>query len=494
MCVPHPRHTPLVLAILLVIGGSVYVEAQDTVYRPTIEASSQSPASEEGGASRWDPPEWFEVSGHIQGWNTPFNLLWEVPPLYKKGLAVSPLLERPFLIGDPCGARSAMSDSGFLFTADYTQFGQSVVDGGISSNMQYGGKLDGQIIWDAARANVIKGGFLQLRYEARYGQSTNTTAGVFSPPNIAMLVPLTADDLDSNQVAITDLFWVQSITPNIALLAGKVQAMDSGLNEFASGRGVHQFMNAQFVFNNALISTGPYSALAAGAIITPTDESWGYIAYQQFGEASTLSGFNNFDNGWLVATEWYQQYRLRCLPGGFNAGYIYAGDADLINFQGKAVPVPGVGLVPQSTDSTWATWFGVWQYVHVAENIGNRPVSLMNHEQDFAGIGVWARFGVAEAKSAPYPIAFSAGLGGKGTIAGRENDTWGIGYSYLDLEQGNLLVGGGTSRDRSHAFEGYYNVALTPSTNLTFDLQALEAPVIELGSPFILGARFNIAL
>jgi hypothetical protein len=39
-----------------------------------------------------------------------------------------------------------------------------------------------------------------------------------------------------------------------------------------------------------------------------------------------------------------------------------------------------------------------------------------------------------------------------------------------------------------------YNAALTPSTNLTFDLQFLQAPVFELGSPIILGLRYNASL
>jgi porin len=401
-------------------------------------------------------------------------------------------VERPFVLGDFGGARTALSKSGWLILSDYTQFCESVVSDGINDDLQYGAKTDTQFIWDAARAGVVPGGVFILRLETRYGESTNTTSGLLSPTNSAMFIPITPDNPDDDVAAITDLYWIQSISPNVALIAGKLQGYDSDLNEFASGRGVQQFQNFRHTINNALIVAGPYDALAAGAVVTPSETSWGYVLVEQYGDASTTSGFDNFDSGWVIGTEWYKQYRLGHLPGGFNLGYIYAGDADLINFSGKVVDVPGVGLVPQPAASTWGTWFGVWQYLNVAEEIGSRPIALLNHQQDVKGIGVWARVGIADEETCPYPFAFSAGLGGKGSLPGRDQDTWGIAYSFLDVEPASLAIAEGFSpRQRSHAFESYYNMSLTPGINLTFNLQVTEAPLKDFGTPFVLGTRLN---
>ena len=75
----------------------------------------------------WEIPAWFQESGHIQGWNSPFNLLWEIPPPYEEGLAVRPIVERPFVLGDFGGARTALSKSGWL-TGSHRSSGRKPAD------------------------------------------------------------------------------------------------------------------------------------------------------------------------------------------------------------------------------------------------------------------------------------------------------------------------------------------------------------------------------
>ena len=54
------------------------------------------------------------------------------------------------------------------------------------------------------------------------------------------------------------------------MLVGKLDTLDADPNEFASGRGKSQFMNANFLFNSVAALRLPYSTLGAGVLWLPT--------------------------------------------------------------------------------------------------------------------------------------------------------------------------------------------------------------------------------
>ena len=101
--------------------------------------------------------------------------------------------------------------------------------------------------------------------------------------------------------------------------------------------------------------------------------------------------------------------------------------------------------------------------------------------------------GAADKYTAPYKFAASIGLGGLGLIPHRPNDTFGIGYSYLDVTEINIVdhKGRGSIRSSTNTFEAYYGFALCDVANLTFDVQVAESELERLGRPVILGARLN---
>jgi hypothetical protein len=123
---------------------------------------------------------------------------------------------------------------------------------------------------------------------------------------------------------------------------------------------------------------------------------------------------------------------LNKLPGGGSISFYYGFDADFAKIRGLNID-PGNGGVSRETKSeAWAlTWNG-WQYIYVENN--SDAVDPGNGRQDLEGLGLFAQVGIADEDTNPISWAFSIGLSGRGTIPGRDADTWGLGYFYNDLQ------------------------------------------------------------
>ena len=81
--------------------------------------------------------------------------------------------------------------------------------------------------------------------------------------------------------------------------------------------------------------------------------------------------------------------------------------------------------------------------------------------------GVFARYGTQDLEDDGRDHYWSAGVGFQNGFIFNPQDTWGVGYSEMDLESG----------DREKLVEGYYNLLLTERLRLSFHLShALETP------------------
>lgn len=102
--------------------------------------------------------------------------------------------------------------------------------------------------------------------------------------------------------------------------------------------------------------------------------------------------------------------------------------------------------------------------------------------------GAWLRFGWQTRKAAVRTDAlYSGGLNIRGQGWGRENDTIGIGYGYLN--GGNIEFSG------IHAAEVYYKLGLGERFSLTADLQYMKDNKREEDSPegWIFSMRGTVA-
>src|SRR5262249_41592144 len=174
-----------------------------------------------------------------------------------------------YLTGDWGGARTDLANKGVQVGVEWTQFVQGVTSGGHDRTTEYGANLNYTINLDLMRMGVLPGALIKFRAESRYGDSVNADAGPILPVNTQALFPLTSTLDKDIGLTIADLAWVQFLSPNLGIVLGKVDTLDGDPNEFASGRGVTQFMNANMIFNPALGLRLPYSTLSASIIWMP---------------------------------------------------------------------------------------------------------------------------------------------------------------------------------------------------------------------------------
>ena len=130
-------------------------------------------------------------------------------------------------------------------------------------------------------------------------------------------------------------------------------------------------------------------------------------------------------------------------------------------FPGLLVPVQPLN----KENDAWSIYYNFDQYLWNPDRNPNR------------GVGIFGRFGVSDGKANPVKYQFSLGVGGKGVFAGREQDSFGIGWSRLQFSDEfvpflhkNLGIG----LVHEDSVELYYNFALTGWLNLTMDLQVIE--------------------
>ena len=93
------------------------------------------------------------------------------------------------------------------------------------------------------------------------------------------------------------------------------------------------------------------------------------------------------------------------------------------------------------------------------------------------GIGVFFSVGVSDGNPNPIKDAFLLGVGGKGVVPGRPEDSFGAGIArtqfssaFVPFLRQSLNLG----LDHENAFEVYYNLAITAWLSATADLQIID--------------------
>jgi porin len=402
------------------------------------------------------------------------------------------LRSRSYLTGDWGGVRSEWADKGFQADIQFVQIVQSVVDGGLDTSTQYGGTLDYNINLDLDRMGLIPGGLVTFRAESRYGKSINGITGQLLPANTDALVPLT-DELDQDiAITVTNLNYTQFLSEKVALLAGKLDTLQGDYNEFAGGggRGVDQFMNYNLITNSPGAYPVGYSVLGGGIFLMPNENiTIGNYLFTTT-DSSTTSGFDTFDDGWTWNMEAYYKYKLANKPGGVMGAVMYSFDNDYDRLNGKLSYTPGDGLETTTKNDTWSFYFNGWQYLYV-EDPDAGPVDVTNGELEHQGVGVFWRIAFADKDTNPAKFFASGGVSGRGVIPGRDDDTFGLGYFYTDIEEtrlGDIFE----LQDHSQGFEAFYNLAITKAMFLSADFQLLDPIQQDLDTAVVLGARLKM--
>lgn len=393
---------------------------------------------------------------------------------------------RSKVTGDWGGVRQDWANSGVTIGLDWYQSYQAIVHGGRREDSEYSTNLDYRVTLDLMRMGAIPGALVSFRAQSLFGETVNSNTGLLLPVNTYSAFPISPSSDGEVDFAITELNWLQLLSEEFGVLAGKITTIRTA-NEFMGGAGNTQFMNFQFIFPSVLAQVAPYSTLAAGVLWMP-DSTWTITStVMNLEDASTTTGFDDIGDGATWATTVDYLFSPATLPGGGTFGFYYAFDGEFARIGGINLR-PRRGPVIEHQSTTWALSWNGWQYLTVEDD--SAKVDPRNGRQDLQGLGVFANLGVADKDTNPVAWTVAGGLSGRGSIPGRDADTWGVGVYYNDLQDlrlGPLMLDQSTS-----GLEAYYDIALTGSAFLTFDAQWTQSAVPRVDDATILGARLVI--
>jgi porin len=172
-------------------------------------------------------------------------------------------------------------------------------------------------------------------------------------------------------------------------------------------------------------------------------------------------------------------------PGKFNFGGTWS-SARYRSFDPAAyLSIPPALILddrfaPKETGS-WSLYANFYQAIWVDED---------NEARNW---GVFGQFGISDGNPNPIRFVANGGIGGRSMIPGRTFDTFGIGYFYLGLGSDfKALARPILPQGDEFGGELFYNVAITPWSRLTFDLQIAQPSTSRFAPVIIPGLRFQL--
>lgn len=399
--------------------------------------------------------------------------------------AATPDFNSTKLTGDWSGERTKLAEQGITFDITATQYYQGVLHGGTNQSWKYGGLMDYRIHFDFQKMDLWQGAFLDVQAEHQFGEFINTDTSLMIPVNSDGVLPLP----DYRQVNVSQVKYTQFLSESLAVYFGKINTMN-GFAEtaFTGGEGKTTFMNLSNIFQPVAYRTVPLSALGAGVVVflpdvTVKDHSiFSFTALGANGQPNT-SGFNeDFEDGEAFLATYSQPSRFFDKPGNHLFVATYSTKDFMLLDQSPWLLIDALHGDPtalEKGDDSWSLMYNMDQYVYTEA------------EDETQGFGFFGRLGTADDKTSSIANFYGAGLGGKGMIDGRDNDTWGIGYFYTQLSDkfGNAIE---RNFGDSQGVEAFYNIQLTKSLHITPDFQVIHPSNDRIDTTYIAGLRAKI--
>ncbi|MFO0979877.1 MAG: carbohydrate porin [Planctomycetaceae bacterium] len=387
---------------------------------------------------------------------------------------IDPLTSSPQLTGDWFGNRTALLDSGVKFDANVTNFYSGVVKGGVEQTGRYAGHGDYLMNIDADKLMGMKGMFIKLRAEHRFGESIGEPAGALLPPNIAADLP----DPLTDEVILTDVLFTQMFSETFGVFFGKLETFDGDQNAFASGRGVTQFSNSAFVCTPIGFRTIPYSTLGAGFVILQDLQP--IFTFSVLNAKNTIRevGISElFNDGAVIAPELRIPTDFFDLPGHQLFGGTWSSRNYVSLDQDPRIILPSVPI-GRASDS-WSLYYNFDQHL------------VVYNDDPTKGWGLFGRAGIADEQTNPIGWFLSAGIGGNSPIPGRSQDTFGAGYYFASTSDkiGPILAKALGGIGDSYGTELFYNYEVTKWFHLTADAQFITPAREVVDDAVILGLR-----
>ena len=409
----------------------------------------------------------------------------DVPPTWGGDLS-----SRQRLTGDWGGVRDDLGKKGVVLDANMILLPGGVVTGGKETGAEFWGNVDYTLNLDTDKMGLWPGGFFKFEGVSSFGNTLQNQSGAFIPINVASLYP----SYNEASSGLMQASYTQFLSHQFGVTMGKLNLFDFTPTEFY-GDYRTQFMNTGLNLSLAYAMV-PMSAYGGGVVILPTkDITLMALALDASGTPTENDIGKAFDDGVTVVSAAKVNIKPFGLVGHQSVGGVWSDksrfslDQDPTNI-GRALlneryPIlgnPGSILEPilarffpellvpvkpaNRKDSTWSVIYSFDQYFW-------QPDGDPKH-----GIGLFFSFGASDGNPNPIQYSYLMGIGGKGVLPGRPNDTFGIGWArtqfsdqFVPLLRERLNLG----LDHEDAIELYYTAAVTPWLNLSPNLQVINS-------------------
>lgn len=371
------------------------------------------------------------------------------------------LLKRDQLFGDWGGARGKMANEGSKLDISFTQFFQWVPNrdtpllqdptGAVKTKYMYGGKFD--IIDRSDLSKLAWSGLsMNAHVEIRFGDAPLLAGGTLIPTNTALLFP----EPEDTKARLSALNFTQVMNPHVAVSVGRFNMLDLYQRAYTGGIGEDKFMNLSFVIPPVSLRTVP--PVAEGVIFSVLKGSE-VVAKAGLIE-STDAGF--FKNGATVLWEVALPVKLFTKPGHYSVGGEFSSTEATALDQNPWILLPPLNQPVLTKQGAWTLNITFDQALAEDPNDAKKT------------FGLFGTLGVSDGNPSLIQPFFILGVGGHSLLRGRDNDTFGIGYSFNGVSADFKTALEPVRLRNESAGELYYNFAVTTWSLVTADLQFVD--------------------
>lgn len=387
----------------------------------------------------------------------------------------------PNLLGDWWGHRNRMAEDGIIIEGGFTGVVQTNTRGGLNTHdtASKGGSADYWLMLDTERLGCWPGGLWTFHGETIFGKNVFRHVESVMSVNHDALLPRP----DPGLTTLSELYLCQHFGSDLIITVGKIDPLNIADKNLFANDERRQFMSTALTGNPVLFPLAQYTALAFSLEYRPS--TWASMNFFALDNNATVtkSGFDTaFESpqGTTLGAELSLKIEPCNYMGTQRIGYAYSNkefdrlDPDFrVNLPNNA----GSG----TKDDDYVFWYNFDQYIYTEKDDPSQ------------GIGIFGRYGYSTGKANVLDEFYSFGIGGKGIVDGRDDDTFGIGYYYAgisdDFPKANNL-------SHEEGIEVYYAAQMTKSVQVTQALQWIKDPgaggVDDNGNAVVLGLRVQV--
>lgn len=392
--------------------------------------------------------------------------------LLTAGLAAMPVhaqdAARQTLTNDWFGQGDAMRNAGVNLQLEWRQYYQGMPRGTGDPDPAYGGEFSLTSHLDLSKMGFWDGFSLTAQALAKTGRGLNNAGGTLLPVNAGLYFP---GHQGADRYDLAALFVTQQFSNGVSASIGKINAVDLVRGTpIRGGIGADRFWHLQF--------TAPLSGIVPptfnGAVVAiPTQPvSYTLMVFDPVDATNRPLFSDVFDEG--VAVSGTATYAAKL--GGHDGYYSLTGmysSREGTDFSQLIVP-PGT---PQGQrDGAWMLGFSFQQYLHQDPANPGR------------GWGVFGEVDLADGNPNPLQWAASFGVAGNDLIAGRPDDSLGLGVFHVETSDAlKAELAPYFNLGDESGIEMFYTAAINPWFHVTMDLQYVDPAPNDLDDGLFVG-------